>query len=187
ELLGELGPALERELAGREDGERLERRLRALGHRVECAEGLDVVAEELDARRLLGGGRVHVDDPAAPRERAGLAHLAHRVVAEVEEPGRRLLPAQTIADAERAPAAAELVGRDRVLEQRAQRRDDRERTRALVKAPEREEPLVDGAARRRARLERHRPALGAREAAPLAKPAGELGAPPARSVFARRE
>jgi len=74
-----------------------------------------------------------------------------------------------------------------VLEQRAQGRDDRERTRPFVKAPEREEPLVDGAARRRARLERHRLALGEREDALLAKPAGELGAPPARSVFARRD
>jgi len=74
-----------------------------------------------------------------------------------------------------------------VLEQRAQGRDDREPTRPFVKAPEREEPLVDGAARRRARLERHRLALGKREDALLAKPAGELGAPPARSVFARRD
>src|SRR5439155_748474 len=53
EPLGELRCVLQRELARRKDVELCQVRLRALRDRIERAERLDLVAEELDARRLL--------------------------------------------------------------------------------------------------------------------------------------
>ena len=53
EPLGELRCVLQRELARRKDVEMCQVRLRALRDRIEGAERLDLVAEELDARRLL--------------------------------------------------------------------------------------------------------------------------------------
>ena len=174
----DLGPALDGDLAGRKDDELVERRLGPLGHRIERPDRLDVVAEELDPRGLGRGCRIHVDDPAAPRERAGLADLGHRLVAEGEEPCGGLLPRQRRADRERATALGERVGGDGPLHRGAQRCDDRERL-ALAKSPERKEPLVHRGRRRRPGLVRQRLALGERDDAILAEPPAQLGAPPA--------
>jgi len=160
-------------------------RLRALRDRIERAERLDLVAEELDASGLLGRGRIDVDDPAAPREGARLAHLRDRLVAEIEEPRRRLLPGEPIARAKGATASRELLGRDGVLKQRAQARDDGDRSLRAREPPQREEPLVHRRARRRTHLKRHRLALREREDAFVAEPPGELRAPAARAIFAR--
>src|SRR5207237_3305528 len=145
--------------------ELLERRLRSLRHGVERAEGLDLVAEELDASGLLRRGGVDIDDPAAPREGPGLAHLGHRLVPEIEEPRRRFGPRQTVPGAERAAATREILRRDRVLEEGAQARDDGDRGLRCREPPEREEPLMDRGHRRRARLDGHRLALGQYETA----------------------
>src|SRR6185503_1649997 len=73
EMRGELRRELERVLARGEDVDGLELLLRALRHRVEGTQRLDIVAEELDADRHRRGRRVHVEDAAAARERSGLA------------------------------------------------------------------------------------------------------------------
>src|SRR5438552_18086777 len=127
ESLRERRRALERELARRENDQLLERRLRALRHGVERAERLDLVAEELDASGLLGRCGVDVDDASAAREGPRFAHLGHRLVSEIEEPGRRFGPRQALARAERATAAGKLLRRDGVLEQGTQARDDSDR------------------------------------------------------------
>src|SRR5438093_11444339 len=162
---------LERELPCWEYDDLIERRLRPLRHRVERAESLDLVAEQLDARRLLGRRRVDIDDPAAARERARLAHFSHRLVAEVKEPRRGLLPAQALARAERSSAARELVRRDRVLEERPQAGDDCDRGLSRREPPERQEALVHRGPRRGGGFERHRLALRKREDPLLAEPA----------------
>jgi len=185
ELLGERGGALESELARRKDDQFLERRLRALRHGIERAKRLDLIAEELDARGLLRRRRIDVDDPAAARERARLADLGHRLVAEIEEPRRRLRPRKPVARPEGSAAARELLRRNRVLQERAQARDDGDRGVRGREPPEREKPLMHGRAGRRARFERHRLALGERQHAILTEPTGELRPPAPRPIFAR--
>jgi len=187
ELVRDRGRAFERELARRKNDQLLERRLRALRHRVEGAKRLDLIAEELDASGLFGRRGVDVDDPATPRERARLAHLGHGLVAEIEEPRGGLGPGEPIARAKRSAATRELLGRDGVLEQGAQARDDGDRDGCGREPPEREETLMDRGAGRSARFERHRLALREREHAVVAKPSGELRPPAARPVFTRRD
>ena len=53
---------------------------RALGQRVKAADALDRVAKKVEPQWLRGAGRVEIDDAAADRELAG---LAHRVGAEI--------------------------------------------------------------------------------------------------------
>jgi len=186
EALREPRGGLERELARGQDDELFEGRLRSLRHRVERTQRLDLVAEELDARGLLSRSGVDVDDAAAPRERARLVHFRHRLVPKIEEPRRGLRPRQLFARAKRAPAPRELRRRDRVFEQRAQAGDDSDRGLCRREPPEREEPLMHRRAGRGARLERHRLALGEREDAIFAEPSGELRAPAAGPILARR-
>src|SRR5205807_705913 len=93
-------------------------------------------------------------DPDRPLRRArrgpSPAHPGDGLVAKVEEPPRRLLPRDAIALSERAAAARELVRRDRVLEERAETRDHRDRPRRGGEPPEREQALMHRSARRRA-------------------------------------
>ena len=65
ETLRERGRALERVFTRGQDVDRVGGVLRALRDRIESAERLDVVAEELDAHRHVGRGGIHVEDPAA--------------------------------------------------------------------------------------------------------------------------
>ena len=60
----------------------VEARLRALRFGVELADGVDLVAEELDAHRAIGLGRVDVEDAAAARELAGHFDQVHLRVAD---------------------------------------------------------------------------------------------------------
>ncbi len=59
--------------------------LRALGLGVEAADGLDLVAKELDAQGAVGFGRVDVEDAAATGELAGHFHQVHLRVADAGE------------------------------------------------------------------------------------------------------
>ena len=182
DALGDLGPALERELARGEDDELLEGGLRALRHRIEGPDGLDVVAEQLDPRGLGRRRGVHVDDAAAPRERARLAHLGHRLVAERQQPRGGLLPRERRAEPERTAALREGLRGHRPLHGGAERCHDGERL-SVAQPPEREEPLMHRARRRRSRFVRHRLALGERDDAILAEPAGDLRAPAPRPIL----
>ncbi len=56
--------------------------LRALGFRIETADGVDFVAEELDAHGAVGFGRVDIEDAAAARELARHLHEVHLRVAD---------------------------------------------------------------------------------------------------------
>ncbi len=56
--------------------------LRALSFGIEAADGLDLVAEELDAQRAVGLGRVDVEDASAARELAGHLDQVHCGVAD---------------------------------------------------------------------------------------------------------
>ena len=58
-----------------------------LGHGVEGAQRLELVAEQLDTQRLRGARRPHVDQPAPIRELADAAHLDDRLVASPHQCG----------------------------------------------------------------------------------------------------
>ncbi len=75
--LDEIGTSLRRRVEGRL-GDGVER---PLGEGRERADGLDLVAEELDAERLASGGREDVDEPAAHRELAAAVDPLHPLVA----------------------------------------------------------------------------------------------------------
>ena len=59
--------------------------LRALGFGIEFADGLNFVAEELDADGAVGFGRVDVEDAAAAGELAGHLDEIHLRVADAGE------------------------------------------------------------------------------------------------------
>ncbi len=94
ELLGQLRPAAQRlagvlpepgvddDLAGGVAGDALDDAGRALVADREAAERLDVVAPELDAHGLVGGGREDVDDATADGELTARLHLRDAAVAE---------------------------------------------------------------------------------------------------------
>ena len=61
---------------------------RALGQRVKAADALDRVAKKIEPQRLGSAGRIKIDDAAAHREFAG---LAHRVGAEIAVVAKKAL------------------------------------------------------------------------------------------------
>ena len=78
------------ELGQRDDLCLIDRLDRPLRIRIVGAQRLDVVADELDADRMLCAGRIEVDDPAAYREFAGrLQALPQRNARVCREDGRQ--------------------------------------------------------------------------------------------------
>jgi hypothetical protein len=74
-----------------------------------------------------------------------------------------------------------------VLHHGTQRRDDRDRLRRGVRAPQREEALMHRAGGCGPDLIGHRLALREREHALLAEPGRELGTPASRAILGRRD
>ena len=74
-------------LGQRNDGRLIDRFDRALGRRVVPPDRLDVVADELDANRVVGAGREPVDDAAADAE---LAVLVDRILAREAGVGEQI-------------------------------------------------------------------------------------------------
>ena len=61
----------------------------ALGHGVERPDRFQLVAEQLQAQRLVGAGRPDVDDAAAGSELPYPAHLDRRFVAAAHQRGEQ--------------------------------------------------------------------------------------------------
>ena len=112
------------ELRRREEGHPLQRPDGPLVGRVEGAERVDLVAEELDPDRQRRRRREDVDDAAAPRELAAAGDLGGRRVAEVEQLAQQLVLAETAVDDELPRRRREVVGRDRVLDEGLDARDE---------------------------------------------------------------
>ena len=75
----------QQELRSRQEDGDIDRPDRPLVGRIEGAQRVDLVAEELDPDRQRQRRRKDVDDPAAPGELAATGDLGHRHVAEVEQ------------------------------------------------------------------------------------------------------
>src|SRR5207249_2476114 len=63
-----------------------------LGGGIEEADGLDGVAQEVEAARFFVGCRVQVHDPAADGVLAGVLHHRHLMVADLQKPGDEVSP-----------------------------------------------------------------------------------------------
>src|SRR6185369_197891 len=126
EALAERGHALVRgkELRRGQQGRLLERADRALIGRIEGAQRVDLVAEELDPDREGRGRREDIDDPAASGELATPGNLARGRVAETEELEEQRFRTEPAADLQPAGLGWEIMGRDRVLKQALDARDE---------------------------------------------------------------
>ena len=96
---------------------------RALRERREGAHLLDLVAEELDAKRLAAGGREDVDDPAADGELPALVDAVDPLVARERELLGEPVDARLVADAE-VDGSGSRLERRQALGERARRRAD---------------------------------------------------------------
>ncbi len=119
---------------GEEDGA-LDLAGRPLVGRVERAQRIDLVAEELDADRQVHRWREDVHDAAAPGELAATGDLGHGRVAEIEQVVEQRVLVEACPHPELARLCREVVRGDRVLEQRLDARDEDARPTA---APRRE-------------------------------------------------
>ena len=142
---------VEQGLGGGQQGEALDPVDAALGGGIEAAHALDLVAEEIEPQRLLLAGREEVDEAAAHRELAGIAHrLGAAIAIGLEQRGQPVAvdplagrqPRDELADAER---------RQRPLRRRVDRGDEQLRLRRLaLQRVQRRQPLGGRAQRGRA-------------------------------------
>ncbi len=111
-------------LADRPEREALGLAYGALAQRVEAAQGLELVAEEVQAQRLGLARRVDVDDAAAQRVLARLAHGLRALVAVGREEGHQVPRVQPVARPAGQHPPLERRARRQALQQRAHRGDD---------------------------------------------------------------
>ena len=121
----------------------------------------DLVAPELDAHGVLGGGREDVEDAAAHRELAALADHVDAGVGQVDQPGDHVVEVGLGTDGQRHRLDVGEVGRHR-LQQRPRRGHDdpQRRAEALVvgmgQPAQQHHPRADGVDARRQPLVRQR-------------------------------
>ncbi len=103
------------ELARRADADGVAEAERALRPRLERADALDVVAEQLDAKRQLLGRGPDVDDAAAAARLARRRHLRLDAIAAGVERAQDVQLLDAFAAPDRDRRAGEFVGRQRAL------------------------------------------------------------------------
>ena len=166
---------------------------RPLVGRVERAQRVDLVAEELDPDRQVHRRREHVDDAAAPRELAAAGDLRHGRVAEIEQVAQQRVLVEPGADPQLPRLGRQVVGRDRVLEQRLDAGDQhaapgRCATRPARRRGRRSRPPRARCARRRGRCaaRARRPPPHRRATPPAPRPRGRRSPRRGRSRRAAR-
>ncbi len=107
---------VEQHLAHRLQREALQRGAAALAHRVEAADRFQSVAEQVEAQRLGRARREQIDDTAAQRVFARLAHRVGAPVAVMGEERNQLLDLQCAADLGREHHALEHPARRHALQ-----------------------------------------------------------------------
>ncbi len=120
---GHAAVGLEELRCGQEHG-LLERPDRPLVRWVEGPQRVDLVAEELDPDGQWRRRREDVDDAAATGKLAATGDLERRRVAQVEQVGEQGVLAQPRPDLEDADVVRQVVGGDRVLDERLDARDE---------------------------------------------------------------
>ena len=114
---------VEAPLGCRVDDGTFDRTERSLRERRERADGLDLVAEQLDPERVATGGRVDVDDPAADGELAALLDPLDPLVASEGEVLREGVDPRLVAHRELEPVRPCLRRRHLLGERRRRRAD----------------------------------------------------------------
>ena len=94
------------------------------GQRIERRQRIDVVAEQLDAKRLLLVRRIHFDDVAAHAERAAREVHIVALVLNLHELPKNLLARNTLAELQRQQHAVIRLGRSEAVDARHARDDD---------------------------------------------------------------
>ncbi len=109
-----------REFARRQQVQPLEPGRRPLRLGVEAADAVDDVVEEVDAQRCVGPHREDVEQRAANREVARLAHLRHARVTRTGEAQPELLEVEGFVDLEAQRVAVDERARRQSLQRRGQ-------------------------------------------------------------------
>ena len=104
------GCRVQRHFAGGQHFDFLDLAFRQLRFRIEQADGIQPVAEEIEPQRLLAAGRPQIDDAAAQREIARLAHRAGADIAVAGEKRGQLFVIHELAGA-RCKAGARMASR----------------------------------------------------------------------------
>ncbi len=152
-----------RRFVPRRDGNRVELFVAALRFEIESANGLDGIAEELDANRCRRGCGKAVENSAAHRVLAGRTDNVDALVAEIVKAAQRRFPIARLAAPDGEAKSAQALGRHDVLTDRRNAGDDddrravgerveeRDARAALARALQRAEGIVARA------QQRHRP------------------------------
>ena len=124
QLLGHALADLGQRLAGRPDPGLHDPRDRALGGRVEGAEAVYLIPEELDAQRLAQVGRPDVHDTAPPAKLSRRIHDRRRLVAEAHPRGQHPIQIERLPRPQGPQRRTHLPQGQGHLHERAGRRDD---------------------------------------------------------------
>ena len=112
---------VQRQLAARQQAHVFQRVARALRFRIELADDLDLVVEQVHAQRRLRAHREHVEQRAAQCELAGRADLRYRGIARLHQPRAQRFDRQLVADRKVERAAIDIAARRDSLAQRVGR------------------------------------------------------------------
>ncbi len=131
---------VEQHLADRPQADLRDIAERALGQRVEGADTLELVAEQVEPERAFAAAREDVDDAAAYGILARLHHRAAAPIAVARETGEQLSAVDALAGARREQAGAQRLRRRHLLHQGIDRGDDQTRSARLEQPGQRVEP-----------------------------------------------
>ena len=120
----------------------------------EAAQLADLVAPELDAHGVLGGGREDVDDPAADGELAAGGDHLHPRVGQLDEADQQVVEVVGVADPQADRLQPAQAGRDRLDQAAGGRHDQPGRGGGVGQPAEDRQPAADGVRARREPLVR---------------------------------
>jgi hypothetical protein len=136
------GVVVHRKLAAGQQSHLGHRIQAALTVRIEGADGIDFVVEQVDAVRHRRSHREQVDQPAAHRIFAGTHHLRDMAVPGKRELGLQLCFLELLLDLELEGVSGEEARRRHAVQHRGGRHDD-DVCLTLRDAPERRQPFAD--------------------------------------------
>jgi hypothetical protein len=93
--------AFQGELSGRQEAYLSQPVVRSLRMRVEGADGIDLIAEKIDADWQVGPWREEIKDAAAAGNLAGFEHKRRRFVPVAGDPTQEILLGKSIADSQK--------------------------------------------------------------------------------------
>ena len=148
--------------ARRQEADAVERIERALRFRIEAADGLDLLIEEIDPQRRRPAHREDIEQRAAHRELAGARDLTDAGVACIRQPLAERLERKGLSAHELESAALDVLLRRQPLHERV-RGHDQTSVPGLRQLEERPQPLRDDVRMRREEIVRQHFPVGERK------------------------